>query len=268
MKALVAFQIVPDLEPLQGNAARVTENGEIDTSFLAKALDCYDASALELAIQLSEKSESCHCLFELEAVTADNHPVESVMKSLYALGFGRVVHAFRADGAPLSGDEIASAVCAAAVGGGADLLLFGRESSTGGSGILPYIVAETLKIPVYPEVARIDREGENLLKICCLTDDGSAEFTVRTPAVLTVGNAENAFLRFPTLKDKLKSKNKEVLQAAIAANTGTKESAPSGGVRKTGIRVISRKREGRTVRLDVERAACFLMEEYLEKHDD
>lgn len=265
MKALVAFQITENIESLQSRSVRIVDGGKIDTSFLTKSIDCYDASALELAIQLFEESESCHCPFAMEAVTADNHPVESVLKNLYALRFDRVINAYREDGTDFSSADVARAICRVSAEDRADLLLFGRQNSISNQGSLPYTVADMLNLPAFSEVTEVHLEQENLLKICCLTDSGSTEYEVRPPAVLLIGNAESAFLRYPTLKDKMQSKDKQVIRFPVDESWDGPECPLNGGIQMTGIRVVDRSRENRIIREDANTAAHFLMEEYLRK---
>jgi electron transfer flavoprotein beta subunit len=265
MRTLVAFQITEELESLQSRSVRIVDGCKIDTSFLTRSIDCYDASALELAIQLSEESESCHCPFEIEAVTADNHPVESVLKTLYALRFDRVINAYRENGSDLASADIARAICRVATEDRADLLLFGRQNSIGNQGSLPYAVADMLKIPAFSEVTGVHLVAEGLLKVCCLTDSGSSEYEVRPPAVLLIGNAESAFLRYPTLKDKMKYKDRQVIRLPVDEKWEGPDFPLKNEALKTGLRVVDRSRKSRIVREETDASAHYLLEEYLRK---
>ena len=70
MNILVCFKTAPEVEMLMDEDWVIDKDLQIDTSFLKPALNSYDESALEIALTLSDASESAQVPVALTASTA------------------------------------------------------------------------------------------------------------------------------------------------------------------------------------------------------
>ena len=91
MNILVCFTTVPEVEMLADEDWVIDKNLQIDTSFLKPTLNSYDESALEIALTLSDASESVKVPIELTALTIAGSGATTFLKTLNALRFKRVV---------------------------------------------------------------------------------------------------------------------------------------------------------------------------------
>jgi electron transfer flavoprotein alpha/beta subunit len=91
MNILVCFTTVPEVEMLTDEDWVIDNNLQIDTSFLKPTLNSYDESAVEIALTLSDASESVKVPLELTALTIAGSGATTILKTLNALRFKRVV---------------------------------------------------------------------------------------------------------------------------------------------------------------------------------
>lgn len=205
-RILVAFKVTPDFEALRESdwsADRAT--GLVETRFVPRILNCFDESALELALRLRDAGAGAGGGGAgLSALSVGGREVDRHLETLNALGFER---AARVDpGADL---DFAPAVVASIIAGyvrrvgGSDLVMLGSRAGPGDSGIVPFLVAELLGWPCVNQVTGVALLGDGRLRAACLADDGLLRLTVRTPCVLAVGNAVVSRLRVPTLTERL-----------------------------------------------------------------
>ena len=178
--------------------------GRVDTRYVRRILDCFDESALELALRLSDALVEFGGAAELGALSVGAQGAEPHLKTLLALGFERAarVHTEAAlDFAPAT----TAAVIAAYVRriDHSALLLLGARSGPGGDATVPFRVAEQLGWPCLTQVTEVEPAARGRLRVTLMTDDGPARLTTRTPCVLAVGNAVVSHLRVPTLTDRL-----------------------------------------------------------------
>lgn len=199
MRICVCISPAPDLEML-AEEDWVIEDTHVDVSFVKQQLNCFDESALETALRLSDTLETC----SLTALTIGGRESEMFMKTLYALGFDTCV---RIDA---HGDIRFTPMYKAAVISEyvrqhpQDAVIMGLQGSLGGSGLTPLFTAELLGYPCITAASSLRIAGENQLEVRNSVDDGEAVQTVVLPCVVSVGNAEYSYLRVPSLKDRMK----------------------------------------------------------------
>lgn len=204
MKISVCFQLVPDLDKMGEHDWVSTTDFEVDTTFISKNIDHYDESGLEMALRMREQAES-----SLQAITiGKNH---SFLKQLYALKYDQVVRV-ESDMDLHFQSEMVAGLLASAISKeeAPDVVLIGSQSAVGSNGKTPYLLAEMLEYPCISQVHSVSVEGD-VLRVESLCDDGMCTQVVQMPCVLIVGNAPSCYLRVPTLMDKMKTKNKEVV---------------------------------------------------------
>jgi electron transfer flavoprotein alpha/beta subunit len=178
---------------------------EIDISFAPRKYAAFDESALELALRYRERNDGDISLTALTFGDADSR----LCKNLYAVGFDRVVHLTSDIPAEFSPSLTASAIADFVRNeGGYDLILTGQRAGRGDSGKVPLMIAEYLSLALHANIADIP-------------------FPLPTPMVAVVGNTADAYLRIPTLKEKLEAKARVVEQiAATAPESREREATP------------------------------------------
>jgi electron transfer flavoprotein beta subunit len=204
MRILVSFKVTPDFEALREADWIAGAAGGVETRYARRILNCFDESALELALSLSETLAERGVTADLSALSVGGRETEPFLKTLLALGYGRAarVHSKAAL-------DFAPAVTAAIIAGyvreadRSDLLLLGCRSGPGDSGTVPFLVAEALGWPCLAQVIEVEPLTEDRLRVACMADDGLLRLTLRPPCVLAVGNAVVSRLRVPTLTDRL-----------------------------------------------------------------
>ena len=203
MRILVCFKVTPDYEALR-DADWVAGPGDaVRSRYVRRVLNCFDESALELALRLRDALSANEVAAGLGALSVGGRETEPFFATLHALGYERAARI--EPGAAL---DYAPAATAALLAGYArrvdrsDLLLLGSRCGPGDSGTVPFLVAEALGWPCLTQVTEVAPAGGGL-RVTCAADDGRLSLTVRPPCVLAIGNALVSHLRVPTLTDRL-----------------------------------------------------------------
>lgn len=205
MKILVCFKAVPDLEMLSDEDWVADSNLKIDVSFVKHMLNCFDESALEMTLKLSDNSEGFNVSFNLTALTIGDKKLNTYLKSLYALRFDKAVRIENNEDVRFVPEVIASVISQyVKESNNQDAIILGRQSGEGDNSKTPLLVAEMLEWPCITQVIKIEPDKEDTLKVSSMVDGGILTQIVKTPCVLSVGNAPNSYMRVPTLKDKMK----------------------------------------------------------------
>jgi electron transfer flavoprotein alpha/beta subunit len=211
MNILVCFTVIPELEMLIDEDWVVDENLQIDVDFLKHGLNCYDESALEIALKFSDAARELHVSLNLSALTIAGPKATSILKTLIALRFDRVVRIDNYEDIRFNSMAIASILSQYVFKHAPqDVLLMGRQSGIGENAKTPLLVAEMLGWPCITQVTEIEPVDKNHLMVTCQVDDGRLQQTIQTPCVMSVGNAPNSYLRIPTLKDRMQFRKRAV----------------------------------------------------------
>ena len=211
MKILGCFKVVPDLDLVAEEDWELKGQLHVDTSYVKPIWNCFDESALEMMLKLSDLSGSFNVIFELSALTVGKEKDETFLKTLYALGYTHAVRIMQEEPENFDPERLAGAIAGYLKKYAMqDVVVMGGQSSVGSNMKTPYLLAELLGWPCFTQVTAMEPVDETCLKITCKTDGGSLIRTVKTPCVLVVGNAENSYLRVPTLKDKMKLGKKPI----------------------------------------------------------
>ncbi len=212
MNILVCFKVVPDLDMFSPSDWVVENHCRVDTSFVKNMLNPYDESALELTLKFNDAAKKENRTLNLTALTIGDSRLNRALKNLYALKYDKAVRADCEEdirfNAPFVSRIIASYVENIEK---QHIILLGCQSGEGDNGKTPLLLAERLGIPCISGVTHIEfAEEEDCVKITSTVDDSVVEQILKGPLVLTIGNVQNSYLRIPTLKDKMSSKNKEI----------------------------------------------------------
>jgi len=250
MRILVSFKVTPDFEALRDADWSAGAPSGVDTRFVRRILNCFDESALELALRVSDAlaggAADRRAGSRLAALTIGGRETEPYLKTLQALGYEaatRVQTEADLDFAPVAVAAIVAAYAREA--DHSDLLLLGCRSGPGDSGAVPLLVAERLGWPCLTQVLEVEPVDDDRLRVTCAVDGGLLRTTVRLPCVLAVGNAVVSHLRVPTLKDRLAHRDEriEVVEAGGLGVDVTRERGRGACVLE-GLDTIDRSRSG------------------------
>jgi electron transfer flavoprotein alpha/beta subunit len=263
MRIAVGFKVTPDYEALRSAdwarlaAAERPAERAAAARYVRRVLGVFDEAALELALRLQDARAEGGLETELSAFTVGGRDADPFLTTLQALGFeaARVHPGATGVGGDLAegGLDFAPASTAALVAGcaqrlGGDVLLLGERGGPGGSGTVPFLVAEALGRPCVAGVTAVEPAASGRLRVTFSTDDGPLRAVATPPCVLAIGNAVISMLRVPTLKDRLATRGRPVTEVAAADLGVDLGSALSGGATPTRLEQVDRSRAGLMVR--------------------
>lgn len=209
MRIPVCFKVTPDFEALrEADWVAGAANG-VETRFVRRIFNCFDESALEMALHLSDTLAGRGVTVGLGALSVGGGKAEPYLKTLYALGYERAARVHSE-----ASLDFAPAVTASIIAGyvrrvdHSDLVVLGCRSGPGDSGTVPFLVAEKPGWPCLTQVIEVEPLTDDRVRVACMVDDGLLRLTLRLPCVLAVGNAVVSRLRVPTLTDRLARRNK------------------------------------------------------------
>lgn len=271
MRIAVCFKTIPEFEMLTEQDWQVGDGYAVDVRFARQSFNCFDESALELALKLSDRLKSLDRPVELTALTIDDEQAERFLKQLFAVQYD---HAVRLDwGRPLDlrFDPLAVARLIAAYVeqiGGQQLLFLGRQGAEGDNGQTGFLAAERLGWPCIREVVDVAVvEPSGWLKVTSRLEAGTLVQTVTPPLVLVIGNTPHSpYLRVPTIKQKLAAAKREIAVLS-GADLGFEPDRPTGND-KTLVHLERRRNERRCIWLEGEdsrQKAQRLFDSYLKE---
>lgn len=246
MKILCLFKTEPDLDILPEKEWQPDEDLRVETAFLPSIWNCFDESALAMALQLRGESEDV----SLHALTVAPPAGETAMRTLYALGFDNCAR-LDPGGADLrfAPEWVAELVCRYCErAGGFDVLLLGQQSAEGNNSLTPALCAEKLHVPCISQVTELHCADKQRLSVIYACNQGLVQRQMPAPLVLSVGNAQVSCLPVPTLKAKMTLGKKPVKRLACE-DLGLAESSVDEytGLKLTGLRPVSQKRAARRI---------------------
>ena len=177
MKIIACIKQVPDSEA----KVKVTENGQVTWGEAPLVINPFDEYAVEGALQQKEANGG--------TVTALCVGAESAKEALkHALAMGADEAVLVSDNALENFDSVGAArVLAAAINkiGGADMVMFGRQTLDNGSGLTPPQTARVLGWPMLGWVGQIKIE-ERSVSVERVIEEGRQSVKANLPAVLSV----------------------------------------------------------------------------------
>jgi electron transfer flavoprotein beta subunit len=198
MKIAVCVKQVPDA----GAPKRIDpQTKRLDRS-VEGALNPFDVHAIEEALRIKEGSG------EGEVVLVTLGPAKAIESLRRALAMGADRAVLVSDDSAAGSDLVASSrILASALGReGADLVLFGQQSSDSDGAVLWAAVADRLRLPVVSQVAELEVSGGKV-RAKRQTEFGYDVIEAPTPVVVAVSDAIND-PRFPSLKGIMGAKSK------------------------------------------------------------
>ncbi|MBT4289770.1 MAG: hypothetical protein HOD92_20790 [Deltaproteobacteria bacterium] len=229
MKAVVCFKVIPDYSRLSGEDWIWDERNYVDIGFVRRIFNCFDESALEMLLKLSQNPEIDSDI-EIKALTIDDEKSELFLKHLIAVGYD-AVHIqpdktidFRFN--PLAVSNLLAGYIKKT---DQQLVLLGQQGGEGDNRQTGMLVAERLGWPFISEVTEIKwSETKKYLTVTSRIDGNTLVQSIKLPIVLSIGQSiESSHLRIPSLKQKLAAKKKKIttltsLDLGIGADIGFK----------------------------------------------
>jgi electron transfer flavoprotein alpha/beta subunit len=214
MKIAVCFKTIADFGRLSGEEWAWDQHLFVDTSFVRRVFNCFDESALEMALQLSGTSKIRSGTAELTALTIDDQQGDLFLKHLAAVGYHHVVRIQcdpRVD-LRFNSSAIAGLLSSYVRQEGHQVVFLGMQGGEGDNGQTGFIVAERLGWPCIREVSAVAMaDSSNSLKVTSRIDGATLVQTIKLPVVLIAGHCpDTPYLRVPSLKQKLKAKKRSV----------------------------------------------------------
>ena len=204
------FKIEPDLDKVSEEEWRqCAQEGSIDLGYIKSRINLQDEGALELSLRFrdSAAAEGMECT--LSAVSGGGNSVISTLQTLAALGFTRTD---RIDGTDDFNPELTGAAIAEylKVNEKQELIVCGGQSGTGSSRAVPLYIAHRLGILCITNVKDFTPADEDTVRVVYHMDGTDITDTVKMPVVLAVGDVQQAYLRVPTLKQRMASASQQI----------------------------------------------------------
>lgn len=218
MKVVVLVKQTPDTAELPAVSPDEAAAGQVNATLVINPWDEY---AVEEAILLGERYDA-----DAVAISLGDAGAADVLKHAVAMG---VAAAARIDTAGLEeGDEwTVAAALAAAVGqeGAVDLVLTGRQSVDGASGVVPVGVARKLGWPYLSNVAKIVEIEGGRITVERLVEGARETVSAPLPAVVSVTKEIND-PRYPSFMG-IRKAGKVQIPVLSAADLGVEAAAQS-----------------------------------------
>jgi electron transfer flavoprotein beta subunit len=184
MKIAVLIKQTPDTAELPTVTADEVRQGDIQATLV---INPWDEFAVEEAIQLGER-------FDADAIALSLGGPSAVDALKHAIAMG-VAEAKLIDNTTLAGGDVwtTAATLAAAIRaeGDVDLVLMGKQSVDGNSGIVPVGVARKLGWPLLSNVSKIVEIADGRITVERLVDGTQETVATQLPAVVSVGKEIN-----------------------------------------------------------------------------
>jgi len=252
VKIAVCVKQVPDttsVRRIDATTKRLDRSGE-------GALNATDVNAVEEALRIKEAHGGEVVVVSLGPAKA----AESLRKAL-AMGADRAL--LVSDEAAVGSDLVATslAVAKALEREGADLVLFGQQSSDSDGAVLWAAVADRLQWPMISQVAELTVDGASVTGKR-QTEFGYDVIAASLPAVVAVSDAINE-PRYPSLKGIMGAKSKPMETVSLAEIGVAAEQAGTSGSRTTVLAVGPPPAKGNQVKIEDDGSAAERIVEWL-----
>ncbi len=252
MRIAVCVKQVPDATAARRLAPatkRLDRSGE-------GALNAFDTNAVEEALRLKEAHEG-----EVVVLSLGPERALDALRKALAMGADRAV--LISDEAAAGSDLVATSyVLAKAIEReGADLVLFGQQSSDSDGAVLWAAVAERLGAPLISQVAELTVAG-GVATGKRQTEYGYDVIEVPLPAVIAVSDAINE-PRYPSLKGIMSAKSKPQATVSLAELGVEAGRAGEAGSRTEVLALAPPPSRGDTIKIEDDGGAAQKLLDYL-----
>ena len=213
MNILVCFKILPEPDRVLEEDWRNFDL-KADLGYAGLDFNCFDRSALEIGLKIKEQAAVQGAEALCTALTVAPSAPGTMISGLYAAGCDRVVCLEQQD-REFRPRDTASLISGYAEKLGADLIICGKAAGMAETGLVPYMTALNLGMPLISDVESGGFEDGHL-KLLCRGEDGLREMKAGMPAVCAVGNSPEV-LRLASLRARMKCRGMEAEMVSTAA---------------------------------------------------
>ena len=198
MKIAVCIKRVPEMDV----NFKISPSGtSVDETGLKWDMSDFDGYAVEAALQLTEKAGAG----EVHVISLGPDVVQETLRKALSMGVARAVH-LKCERVPFDGFAIATALAAELKDGGYDLIMFGKMSIDGASGVVQFAVAELLGMPVVHACSKLEITG-GTGSARREIEGGGELVSFSLPAIVSIDEGI-ARPRYPSLKGIMAAKKK------------------------------------------------------------
>jgi len=198
VKIAVCIKRVPEMDV---NFKIASSGKAVDESGLKWDMSDFDGYAVEAALQLTEKLGAG----EVHVISLGPDVVQESLRKALSMGAARAVQ-LKCDAPPYDSFAIGSALAAELKDGGYDLVMFGKMSIDGANGVVQFVVADLLGLPVVHACSKLDVSG-NAGTARREIEGGGELVKFPLPAVVSIDEGI-ARPRYPSLKGIMAAKKK------------------------------------------------------------
>ena len=236
MKILVCFQITNEYEPLTFEEWDSIAHGRNTLSLTKSAIDKVDEAGIETALKLQD---TCPADKEVgvDVVTVANSLSKGFATVLYAAGVRSVILLKNSSDTDIGAVAVSEAVCELVREEQYDLVFAGCQSSRNEGCKTGTLISEILGWKSFLNVQSITIERDDGIKAVCRGSNGVVTFCAPMPAVCLMDDMCPVYLRVPTLKERLRVKDREI----IVGNTSVKR-AECNDPRLVSLSAVDRRR--------------------------
>jgi electron transfer flavoprotein beta subunit len=237
MRAIVCLKQVVD--PLTPAASLVLDAKEMKIRVGASSppvINGFDEQGLEAALRLREAIPD----LEIVCLAAGERFNNDVMKRAFAVGADQLV--LIQDPSLDTWDPYTIAtVLAAAIRhiGGGDLIICGRQGSDWDNGLTPFILADSLAMPLITLAKRVSAKDARSIEVERALADGTMVMAANLPAIVTV-TSELGALRMPSVAARLTAARKQPRQLTLNELGMTPSESPAPVVTELAIPMMNR----------------------------
>ncbi len=213
MRAVVCLkQVIDPLTPATSLALDVQDMKIRVRAAAPPVINGFDEQGIEAALRLRETIKD----LEIVCIAASERFNTDVMKRALAVGADQLILVQDPSLDTWNSYPVAYALAAAIRQiGGADLVLCGRQGSDWDNGLVPYILADLLAMPLLTLAKRVSIADGKRVEIERVLADGSMTMEAALPAIVTV-TSELGALRMPSVAARLTAARKQPRQIALA----------------------------------------------------
>lgn len=198
MKIAVCIKRVPEMDV---NFKIAPSGKAVDETGLKWDMSDFDGYAVEAALQLTEKLGAG----EVHVISLGPDVVQETLRKALSMGVAKATQ-LKCDAVPADSTAIAHALAAELKDGGYDLVMFGKMSIDGASGVTQFVVAELLGLPMVHGCSKL--EVANGRGTARREIEGGGELvSFPLPAVVSIDEGI-ARPRYPSLKGIMAAKKK------------------------------------------------------------
>lgn len=205
MKILVCFKVVKDVDYILKEDWNDIANNQSDLSYVKNIFNCYDEGALENALIFKNNLIEKNINVQLDAITTTELNCDLFNKLLLAAGYDKVIN-LKGKEDYFTPQQNAQIIYNYIKSENYDIVFTGFENAIGNNGIFPYKLASLLDFDVLNKVTNLNYTDKIIATV--ETETSILKYEFDKNAVLIFKNTENSAIRFPSLMDRLKAKNK------------------------------------------------------------